>query len=274
MPAVKHDYDSVARHVVAEKGNAGWFLKTNSGEWNCEPKDTVGNRVCDKFGISPKMLPYVMGEIAARPYLLVNDPYRPEFLPGRKMNKFRAQLIIPTHGGNHPTYDMILRHIGRGIDEAVKKDEWCQQNGITTGYDFILLWCAIVIKLPRQHLPYALPPQPRARQRARALLHKGMGLLFSRGYVSGTLALNEKFNKLLAGAVLFYLDEEKVSAASGQKVKLWIDADYIEMRLMRTDPFMLDNFSHWIAAYNFTDGVYVEDGDERIIHGGGSHSVR
>jgi len=262
---IKHDYDSVARHVVAEKGNAGWFLKTNSGDWNCEPKDTVGNRVCAKFGISPKMLPFVMGEIAANPYLLVNEPYMAEFLPGRKMNKFGALFsIAPTHGGNHPTYDKILRHIGRGLDNAVKQDEWCEQNGITTGYDFLLLWCAILVKMPRQHLPM-LYLYSRERDNGKSALHKALGLLFSRGYVSGVMALNEKFNKMLAGATLVFLDEEKISAASAQKVKLYVDADRIEMRLMRQDAFMFDNFSHWLASYNFTDGVYCEDGDERLI---------
>ena len=65
--------------------------------------------------------------------------------------------------------------------------------------------------------------------------------------------------------MLVYLDEEKVSHESAQKVKLYIDSDDMTMRLMRTDSFMFANFSHWIACYNFTDGVPVEDGDERVI---------
>ena len=35
----------------------------------------------------------------------------------------------------------------------MKQDEWCQAYGITTGYDFLLLWCALVIQMPKQHLP-------------------------------------------------------------------------------------------------------------------------
>ena len=70
---------------------------------------------------------------------------------------------------------------------------------------------------------------------------------------------------MLAGAVLVYLDEEKVDARKAQKVKLYIDADRTSIRMMRTDSFMFANGTHWIAAYNFKDGVPVEDGDERII---------
>ncbi|HEY4761932.1 MAG TPA: primase-helicase family protein [Thermoguttaceae bacterium] len=261
----RNDYDSVARHVVTEKENAGWFMRTDDGEWNCENKDTVLDRVCDEFDIKPKMRPYIAGRIAATPYLLVNEPYSPEFLPGRKMNKFGAQLsVAPTGGGNHPHFDKILRHVGQGIDKEVKNDLWCQQNGITSGYDFILLWCALLIKMPKQHLPM-LYLYSRERDNGKSALYRALRLLFLRGCVEGTLALNEKFNKLLAGATLCYLDEERVSAASAQKVKLYIDADEMSMRLMRTDSFMFPNYTHWIACYNFTDGVYVEDGDERII---------
>ena len=70
---------------------------------------------------------------------------------------------------------------------------------------------------------------------------------------------------MLAGAVLVYLDEEKVDARKREKVKLYIDADRTSIRMMRTDSFMFANRTHWIAAYNFKDGVPVEDGDERII---------
>jgi hypothetical protein len=104
-----------------------------------------------------------------------------------------------------------------------------------------------------------------ARDNGKSVLHKGLGLMFKAGYVEGTKALNEKFNKALGGAVLVYLDEEKVSSEAGEKVKKYIEADNIILRLMRTDGFMYPNFSHWVAAYNFANGVPVEDGDERII---------
>lgn len=263
-PKVFQDYDSVARHLVTEKENAGWCMKTESGEWNFEPKDTVMDRVCDKFGIPSRDRAPIAGQIAATPYMLVNEPYQPEFLPGRKMNKFGAQLSVVATRGKHPHYDRILKHVGQGLDEAVEKDEWCQAHGITTGYDFVLLWCALVIQMPKQHLPmlYFYSPE---RDNGKSAFYRALGLLFARGFVEGVRALNEKFNKLLAGAVVVYLDEEKVSRESAQKVKYYIDSDDMTMRLMRTDSFMFDNFTHWIACYNFTDGVSVEDGDERVI---------
>ena len=263
-PQVYDDYSSVARHLVADKENAGWCMKTDFGEWHFEPKDTVLDRVCDKFGIAPCERAPVAGKLAANPYILVNEPYQPEFLPGKRMNRFGAQLAVSPTEGEHPHFDMILHHVGRGLDEAVEQDEWCQAHWITTGYDFVLLWCALLVQMPKQHLPM-LYLYSRERDNGKSALYRALGRLFSRGFVEGVRALNEKFNKLLAGAVLVYLDEEKVSPESAQKVKLYIDSDKMTMRLMRTDSFMFDNFTHWIATYNFTDGVPVEDGDERVI---------
>ena len=261
---IKHNYDAYARHLInTERHNAGWMYRTTSGDWAWDQKDTV-LIVCATSSAYPRKCPD-MSWAKSRPALIhwSTNPISPNSFPATDESVCAHFAIVPTHNGNHPHYDMILRHIGQGLDKAVKRDEWCQQYGITTGYDFLLLWCAILVKDPKQHLPM-LYLQPR-RDNGKSAFHKGMGLLFFRGYVSGVLAMNEKFNKLLAGAILVYLDEEARIGRKRRKVKLYIDADKIEMRLMRTDPFMFDNFTHWIAAYNFTDGIYVEDGDERII---------
>ena len=75
-----------------------------------------------------------MGQIAGNPYALVNEPFQPEFPGGRTWNKFGAQLAVaPTYGGKHEHYDKILRHIGRGLDDAVKNDPWVlAQNDVDT----------------------------------------------------------------------------------------------------------------------------------------------
>jgi hypothetical protein len=117
---------------------------------------------------------------------------------------------------------------------------------------------------PTQLLPmlYFFSPE---RDNGKSAFHRALGLLFAHGYLEGTRMLNEQFNKLMAGAVLVYLDEEKVTGKAAQKVKQYIEFGNIPVRMMRTDTFQFPNTSHWIACYNYHDGVPVEDGDERII---------
>ena len=262
----EHDCDSEVRHVVtAERENAGYLMRADNDEWLFEPKGTAEDRLAHCFGLSSNGIKNAMGRIAGNPYVLVNEPFQPEFPGGRTWNKFGAQLAVaPTYGGKHEHYDKILRHVGRGLDNSVKHDPWCQRNQVKDGYTFVKIWCAIMLKEPAQHLPM-LYLYSEKRDNGKSSLHKALNLLFARGCVEGVRMLNEPFNKMLAGAVLMYLDEEKVEGKSAQKVKLYIDADRVSIRMMRTDPFMFANRTHWIAAYNFKDGVPVEDGDERII---------
>jgi len=265
-PELQNNYDSVGRHVVTtDRENAGYLMRTSAGAWNWEPKDTVKEVLAATYNLNDKELTRAIATVAANPYTLVNEPFQPEFLAGRKWNKFGAQFTVaPTYGKQHPHYDMILEHNGRGLDEAVKADPWCQKHNVKTGKDFLLLWSASMMQHPEQRLPmlYCYSPE---RDNGKSSLHRALGLLFRSGYLEGTRMLNEQFNKLLAGAVLVYLDEEKVADKAAQKVKQYIEFATIPIRMMRTDTFNFLNTSHWIACYNYTDGVPVEDGDERII---------
>ena len=111
------------RHVVtAEKENAGYLMRADNGEWLFEPKGTAEDRLAYRFGLSSAEIKDAMGQIAGNPYVLVNEPFQPEFPGGRTWNKFGAQLAVaPTYGGKHEHYDKILRHIGRGLDDAVQE---------------------------------------------------------------------------------------------------------------------------------------------------------
>ena len=266
LPVAEHDIDSVVRHVVTpERENSGWLLRDSDGNFNFEPKDTCRDALAHYFGLKDAELKAAMGKIAANPYLLVNEPFAPEFLPGRRWNKFGAQLAVaPTYGGNHPHYDLIFRHVGRGLDPAVRENEWCKRNGIIDGAHFLTLWAAKKFQHPKQHLPllYLFSPE---RDNGKSAFHRSLDLFYKRGSVEGVRMLNEQFNKLLAGAVLVYLEEERVNANAVQKIKLYVDSDRVSIRMMRTDTYMLDNFTHWVASYNFPDAVPVEPGDERVI---------
>jgi hypothetical protein len=265
-PESQDNFDCTARHVVTtERENAGYLMRSTAGAWNWEPKDTVEDLLAAKYNLNPQALTRAIATVAANPYTLVNQPFQPEFLAGRKWNKFGAQLTVaPTYGKNHPHYDLILAHNGRGLDAAVQADPWCQRHNVKTGKQFLLLWCASMFQNPAQRLPMLFCYSPE-RDNGKSSLHRALGLLFGSGYLEGTRMLNEQFNKAMAGAVLVYLDEEKVADKAAQKVKQYIEFETIPIRMMRTDTFNFTNTSHWIACYNYTDGVPVEDGDKRII---------
>ena len=265
-PEAQNNYDSVARHVVTtERENAGYLMRTDGGVWNWEPKDTVKELLAAKYNLNDKELTRAISTVAANPYTLVNEPFQPEFLAGRKWNKFGAQLAVaPDLRETSSTLRHDLgaqrartRRCGQGgplVPDAQHQD----RQGIPAAL------VRVDDAAPRSTPADALLLLARARQR-QVQSPSALGLLFNSGYLEGTRMLNEQFNKAMAGAVLVYLDEEKVADRAAQKVKQYIEFGTIPIRMMRTDTFHFPNTSHWIACYNYTDGVPVEDGDERII---------
>jgi hypothetical protein len=260
------DLDGVARHVITSAHeDAGWLLRARDA-WSFEARQNVKDLLTAQFSFKALEAAAAMGTLAADPYILVNEPLQPEFLDGRQWNKFGAQLAVtPTYGGQHGHYDMIFRHVGSGLDETVKTDHDCQQLGIRDGYHYIMLWAAIMFQLPKQHLPLLYMYSPDHDSAGKSSLHRSLALLLKRGVVEGVRMLREQFNKDMAGALLCYLDEEKIESKHGQKVKLYVDSDWISIRMMRTDSFRFQNYSKWIASYQMTDALPIEYGDQRIV---------
>ncbi len=54
----------------------------------------------------------------------------------------------------HPTWDAVLTHTFSDLNEALTRNPWAQANGITTGREYGMLWCACLIREPFQPLPY------------------------------------------------------------------------------------------------------------------------
>ena len=89
-----HDYYSEVRHVVtAERENAGYLMRSDNNEWLFEPKGTAEDRLAHRFGLSSGGIKDAMGQIAGNPYVLVNEPFQPEFPGGRTWNKFGSAAI-------------------------------------------------------------------------------------------------------------------------------------------------------------------------------------
>jgi hypothetical protein len=172
--------------------------------------------------------------------------------------------VSATWEGKIHHFNAILNQVGKGLNAAVAENDWCKRHGVLTGADYLRVWCAMLFQNPAQHLPL-LYFYSWERETGKSSFHRALALMFSRGCVEGVRMLNEQFNKLFAGAVLVYLEEERVDPKAAQKIKLYVDSDRVTIRMMRTDTFMVRNFTHWIATYNFKDGIPVEPGDERIV---------
>ena len=56
--------------------------------------------------------------------------------------------------GTFDTWNTILEHLGKNIDNDVKENAWCNTHEILTGRDYLLYWIASMLQRPAEPLPY------------------------------------------------------------------------------------------------------------------------
>src|SRR5262249_18187088 len=152
------NYDDIVRHLVSEGGeDAGWCVKSE-GHWVNEPIAHVKLALQGALGLPPKEANSVMGSSVFRNWKIVNYPFQPEYPGDRMWNRGAAQLrYAPAENRDnlqYPTWSRILRHCGRGLDDAIKAHPWCKQNGILHGGDYLKVWVASLFQRPLSPLPY------------------------------------------------------------------------------------------------------------------------
>jgi hypothetical protein len=188
------DFDAIVRHVVTEGGeDAGWVVRSD-GRWLEETKSNA----CDALvhlGVKKADVDAVAGSCVLRPWTLVTVPFGPEYPGGREWNRDAAQFrFAPTVDRDdldHPTWDRILGHVGKGLDDAVAKHPWCQKHNILTGGNCLKHWVASVFQHPRRALPY-LFLYSEDQDTGKSTFHEALELLMVNGYQRADRALTSQ----------------------------------------------------------------------------------
>jgi hypothetical protein len=260
-----NEFDHVVRHLVSQNNDdAGWAVKRQDGMWGTEGRSTCRDILLNE-GLDIPTAYAVLGKLSKTPWTLVNEPFQAEFLSNRRWNRKAKRLIIP-EPGPHPHFDLILGHNGQDLDEAVKKDKWCQQWGVKNGADWLRLWAASVFQKPKQKLP-ALFFWGVSNNTGKSAFHRTLGKLIQGddGITDIHDALTEKYNLSLAGCVIGYVEDKKIGPSGYTRVKGWIDSPTIPIREMRTNTYTLPNYLHVIYTSNDLFSLGIESEDERFV---------
>jgi hypothetical protein len=268
-PQHDHNFDATIRHLETERReDAGWLISRDDGTWGRESKDNCKDRLALKLKIKREETAVVTGACVGNPWMLIVEPLQPEWLPSRKYNPNGKRLIVPSQGGkpSHPHFDMILSHVGEGLDKAVADDPWCKRHGIATGADYLLLWAASIVRNPKQPLPY-LYFWSEENNTGKSSYHRALGKLFEGGDggVDVYLCLMEKFNQAMAGCVLGFIEDKGLNAAAYERLKGWVDAPTITIRAMQTNAFTVPNYGHYIHTANSLRSLVIYPHDLRVV---------
>lgn len=261
-------YDDMMRHMVTQSdSDNGWALKT-ANNWTIESASNI-KLALKSFGLNPNEIDTMMGSSVMKPWKIVNKPFQPEYIGDRQWNKRAARLkYTPTEGEelSHPHWDMILRHTGSGLDEAIKNDPWARVNGLLSGADYLRCWVASLFQAPEKPLPYLAFWGP--QNSGKSIFHEALNLLFTRGYTRADTSLvsNGNFNGELEAAVLCVVEETDLTAnkQAYNKIKDWVTSPDIMIHPKRETPYMAPNTTHWVQCSNDYSACPAFPGDTRI----------
>lgn len=265
------DYDNIIRHLVdVEGGDAGWCVKKSRGTWGNEPL-AHAKLSLKAVGYDAKLVEQIMGTGILSDWMIVNLPFQPEYPGNRQWNRSSAQLAFSPNPNTdelkYDTWNAILKHCGQSLDEPVKANEWCRQNGITDGSQYLKVWVASMIQYPLDPLPYLFFYGP--QNSGKSTFHEALNLIVKDGVCRADQALTNpsRFNGELAGQVLCVVEETDLSKQKGDvynRIKDWVTGRTICIRAMYAPPVDLVNTTHWTQFANHLEACPTFPGDTRI----------
>jgi len=264
-----NNFDDMIRHVVTEQNqDCGWVIKSDNC-WTEEPMAHV-KLALKSLDIQEKEICNVLGSNIFRKWKLVNKPFQSEYPGNRNWNRGACQLLyIPSSDDNlhFPTWLKILQHVGSGLDDAVKENSWCTENGVLSGADYLKCWVASIFQHPNQPLPYLFLYGPEAS--GKSMLHEAISLLISpSGYQRADQALlsQQGFNGELKNAVLCVIEERNLdkNKSAYNRIKDWVTSPQLPIHSKGSTPYLTENTTHWVQCANDIHACPVFPGDTRI----------
>jgi hypothetical protein len=246
------------------KIDAGFFLRDGDGRWHRRSTEKARLQLFAQHGDDSKTR-RILGNAAGAPWELVNVPFAPEYPAARQWNICAPQLKYAPVAGSHPSWDMILDHIGQELSAALASHAWGERSGIATGAQYLTAWAAWMIRYPFQSLPYLFLHGE--QNSGKSILHEALGELMTKGVASADSALTNSsdFNGELANAVLAYVEEKNIKLARGayNKIKDWVTSPVFWVHKKGQQPYPQRNCLHFIHTAN-DRACPIDFGDTRI----------
>lgn len=257
--------DNLVRHLVSGGSEIGWFINSHS-RWIAESKSNATSVLLSQ-GWKRGQVDSIFGKCILYHWQLVSKPFQPEYSGNRQWNKGAPQLRFNPEKGKHPSWDTILNHLGKGLDDATRNSDWADEFGIHSGYHYLLSWLSSFIQYPTEPLPYLTFTGP--QNSGKSIFHESMSILFTSGYIRADNALTSPsgFNGELANAILCIIEETNLSKKgfAADRIKDWVTGRTISIHAKHKQPYDIPNCTHWVQCTNNPSHCPVFTGDTRIV---------
>lgn len=268
----QHYLDEIDKHfrfvVQPDFTVFGWYHKSVAGWVKYDSAGPLMRPLQQQFG--KKSADEVVSMIQNNPWILGNEPFKGDELPGRKWNHQSATFVTDPADkpGPHPHFDKILNHLGQGLDEAVANADWSGEWGLENGADYLRYWIASAIKYPFEPLPYLFLFGPQGC--GKSIFIETLDMLFPRACKDVATSLSGEFNGELRGAVFCYIEEKNLTSKgmaqkSYEKIKEWTVARNISIHTKGRTPYMQPNTMKFVHMANNINSISIDVDDTRIV---------
>lgn len=259
--------DELIRHAVSQGTDGGWYIKTQD-EWIFESRSNVLSVMVGKETYNKSDIEILVGKCVLAPWKMVNYPFADEYPGDREWNKDAASFKTVPEEGTCDTWLRVINHCGKNLTDSVLADQWCIDNGIKSGGEYLLCWLAALVQKPTQPLPYLFMVGD--QNTGKSTLHEALGaFIFKRGYARADRALTNPsgFNSEIANSVLCVVEETdlRVNKEAANRIKDWVTGKTISIRAMYRNVYDIANVTHWIQCANDSNYCLVMPGDTRIV---------
>jgi hypothetical protein len=263
-----------ALKLVGIKGGGGefdsWVMKDVTDEWTKHPRENIKSFLLSIGFLKPEP---ILGGAVFKSWILVNNPFQPEYPGGRMWNRDAAQFVyapIELKEGevpHHPTWTKVMEHCGLDLSDYVSDLPWCKEWGITTGGDYLTAWVACMFQNPYGKLPYLFMYGP--QNSGKSSFHESLALLLTDGVAKADRALTSEqgYNGELTNTVLAVVDEIDISKAGSSvynKLKEWVTGLTISIHAKYKAVKDMTSTLHFVQMSNTRSSLPVFPGDTRI----------
>jgi hypothetical protein len=259
---------------VGLKGGGGsfdsWVLRDCTEDWTTHPRENLKSYLMSLGFTKPDP---ILGGAVFKSWILVNEPFQPEYPGGRVWNRDAAQFVyapVDLSEGetpHHPTWTKVMEHCGSDLTMYVSGLPWCKEWGITTGGDYLTAWVACMFQNPFGKLPYLFMYGP--QNSGKSTFHEALAFLLTSGVAKADRALTSEqgYNGELMDAVLAVVDEVDISKAGSSvynKLKEWVTGTTISIHAKYKAVQDVVSTLHFVQMSNSRSSLPVFPGDTRI----------
>ena len=262
-------YDNVIRHLITATGtDYGWVLRAGN-EWREEPYTNI-RLALKALSLNNRDIDNILGKCVFEGWTLITEAFQEEFPGNRKWNRKAPQLRFQpqTEGPfQHPTWNRILEHCGKGLDTAISENGWCKANNVQNGADYLKIWVASLLQHPKLPLPYLFLYSKEERT-GKTTFHEALGMLMTCGYTRADLSIisGAGFNGELENAILCIIEETDLrkSIFARNRIKDWVTSRTMMIHHKGKTPYQIENAVHFIQTGNDFQECPIFPGDTRI----------